>query len=122
MDFHISVDFRLGTVESPFAEIIWSNEPLPSGELVKLCEQKLGWKKSTTYTVLKRQCERGIFQNEKGMAPARMTKEEYDAAQSKKIVKENFGGSLPAFLAAFTMRKKLNKSEVDEIKKMIDNI
>ena len=60
-------ELRLGVVESQFAEIIWSNEPLPSGELVKLCEQKLGWKKSTTYTVLKRLCERGIFQNEKGM-------------------------------------------------------
>jgi len=71
-------------IESQFAEIIWSNEPLPSGELVKLCEQKLGWKKSTTYTVLKRLCERGIFQNEKGMVSARMTKEEYDAAQSSK--------------------------------------
>ena len=65
-------ELRLGVVESQFAEIIWSNEPLPSGELVKLCEQKLGWKKSTTYTVLKRLCERGIFQNEKGMVSARM--------------------------------------------------
>lgn len=115
-------ELRLGVVESQFAEIIWSNEPLSSGELVKLCERKLGWKKSTTYTVLKRLCERGIFQNEKGMVSARMTKEEYDAAQSEKFVEENFGGSLPAFLAAFTTRKKLNKSEVDEIKKMIDAI
>ena len=127
-------ELRLGVIESQFAEIIWSNEPLPSGELVKLCEQKLGWKKSTTYTVLKRLCERGIFQNEKGMVSARMTKEEYDAAQSEKFVEENFGGSLPAFLAAFTSkliyliffafttRKKLNKSEVDEIKKMINAI
>lgn len=78
-------ELRLGVIESQFAEIIWSNEPLPSGELVKLCEQKLGWKKSTTYTVLKRLCERGIFQNEKGMVSARMTKEEYDAAQSEKF-------------------------------------
>ena len=105
-------ELRLGVIESQFAEIIWSNEPLPSGELVKLCEQKLGWKKSTTYTVLKRLCERGIFQNEKGMVSARMTKEEYDAAQSEKFLEENFGGSLPAFLAAFTTRKKLNKSEI----------
>ena len=78
-------ELRLGVVESQFAEIIWSNEPLPSGELVKLCEQKLGWKKSTTYTVLKRLCERGIFQNEKGMVSARMTKEEYDAARVKNL-------------------------------------
>ena len=78
-------ELRLGVVESQFAEIIWSNEPLPSGELVKLCEQKLGWKKSTTYTVLKRLCERGIFQNEKGMVSARMTKEEYDAFYNELI-------------------------------------
>ena len=97
-------ELRLGVIESQFAEIIWSNEPLPSGELVKLCEQKLGWKKSTTYTVLKRLCERGIFQNEKGMVSARMTKEEYDAAQSEKFVEENFGGSLPVFLKTTAAR------------------
>ena len=114
-------ELRLGAVESQFADIIWSNEPLQSGELVKLCEQKLGWKKSTTYTVLKRLCERGIFQNEKGVVSSRMTKAEYDAAQSEKFVEENFKGSLPAFFAAFTTRKKLSQKEVDEIKKMIDD-
>ena len=107
-------ELRLGVIESQFAEIIWSNEPLPSGELVKLCEQKLGWKKSTTYTVLKRLCERGIFEKDNVGIQA--------THQSEKFVEENFGGSLPAFLAAFTTRKKLNKSEVDEIKKMIDAI
>ena len=115
-------ELRLGVVESQFAEIIWSNEPLPSGELVKLCEQKLGWKKSTTYTVLKRLCERGIFQNTKGTVTSRISRRDFYALQSEKFVEENFGGSLPAFLAAFTTRKKLNKSEVDEIKKMIDAI
>ena len=113
-------ELRLGVVESQFAEIIWSNEPLPSGELVKLCEQKLGWKKSTTYTVLKRLCERGIFQNEKGMVSARMTKEEYDAAQSEKFVEENFGGSLPAFLAAFTKRQDVSEDTLDALQAMID--
>lgn len=114
-------ELRLGVVEAQFAEIIWSNEPLSSGELVKLCEQKLGWKKSTTYTVLKRLCERGIFKNEKGMVSAQMTKAEFDAAQSEKFVEDNFAGSLPAFLAAFTTRKKLDKAEIDEIKKMIES-
>ena len=113
-------ELRLGVIESQFAEIIWSNEPLPSGELVKLCEQKLGWKKSTTYTVLKRLCERGIFQNEKGMVSARMTKEEYDAAQSEKFVEENFGGSLPAFLAAFTRGKTLTREQQDTLQALID--
>ena len=108
-------ELRLGVIESQFAEIIWSNEPLPSGELVKLCEQKLGWKKSTTYTVLKRLCERGIFQNEKGMVSARMTKEEYDAAQSEKFVEENFGGSLPAFCAAHVVGgDKIGNAAVDK--------
>ena len=93
-------ELRLGVIESQFAEIIWSNEPLSSGELVKLCEQKLGWKKSTTYTVLKRLCERGIFQNEKGMVSARMTKEEYDAAQSEKIC----GGKLWRFPSGVSCR------------------
>ncbi len=93
-------ELRLGVIESQFAEIIWSNEPLPSGELVKLCEQKLGWKKSTTYTVLKRLCERGIFQNEKGMVSARMTKEEYDAAQSEKFC----GGQLWRFPSGVSCR------------------
>ena len=91
-------ELRLGVVESQFAEIIWSNEPLPSGELVKLCEQKLGWKKSTTYTVLKRLCERGIFQNEKGMVSARMTKEEYDAAQSENLWRKTFEVPFRRFL------------------------
>ena len=115
-------ELRLGAVESRFADIIWAHEPLHSRDLVTLCQEQLNWKKPTTYTVLRKLCERGIFQNEKGMVSARMTKEEYDAAQSEKFVEENFGGSLPAFLAAFTTRKKLNKSEVDEIKKMIDAI
>ena len=113
-------ELRLGVIESQFAEIIWSNEPLLSGELVKLCEQKLGWKKSTTYTVLKRLCERGIFQNEKGIVSALITKEEYDSAQSEKFLEENFGGSLPAFLAAFTRGKTLTREQQDTLQSLID--
>ena len=114
-------ELKLGTVESRFADIIWENEPISSGRLVKLCGQQLDWKKSTTYTMLKRLCERGLFQNEKGMVSALMTKEEFGAAQSEKIIEESFDGSLPAFIAAFTSRKKLSPDDVNEIQKMIDS-
>ena len=114
-------ELKLGTVESRFADIIWENEPISSGQLVKLCGQQLDWKKSTTYTMLKRLCERGLFQNEKGMVSALMTKEEFGAAQSEKVIEESFDGSLPAFIAAFTSRKKLSPDDVNEIQKMIDS-
>lgn len=114
-------ELKLGTVESKFADIIWENEPISSGQLVKLCGQQLDWKKSTTYTMLKRLCERGLFQNEKGMVSALMTKEEFGAAQSEKIIEESFDGSLPAFIAVFTSRKKLSPDDVNEIQKMIDS-
>ena len=114
-------DLRLGIVESHFADIIWNNEPLSSGELVKICEKELEWKKSTTYTMLKRLCNRGLFQNEDGIVSSLMSKEEFGAAQSEKFVEDTFQGSLPAFFAAFTKRKKLSRNEIDEIKKMIDS-
>ena len=114
-------ELKLGTVESKFADIIWENEPISSGQLVKLCGQQLDWKKSTTYTMLKRLCERGLFQNEKGMVSALMTKEEFGAAQSEKIIEESFDGSLPAFIAAFASRKRLSLDDVDEIQKVIDS-
>lgn len=114
-------DLRLGVIEARFADIIWENEPISSGTLVKLCEEELGWKKSTMYTVLKRLCERGIFRNENGTVSSVMTKAEYSAAQSEKFVEDTFDGSLPAFLAAFTTRKALTKAEVEEIKKLIDS-
>lgn len=114
-------DLKLGVIEARFADIIWENEPLSSGALVKLCEKELEWKKSTMYTVLKRLCERGIFRNENGIVSSIMTKAEYSAAQSEKFVEETFDGSLPAFLAAFTARKALTRAEVEEIKKMIDS-
>lgn len=114
-------DFKLGMVETKFADIIWDNEPIKSGELVKICQEKLEWKKSTTYTMLKRLCERGIFENKNGTVSKLMTKSEFEAAQSEKFVEDTFEGSLPAFLAAFTTRKKLTKDEIDEIRKMIDS-
>lgn len=111
---------KLGIIESQFAEIIWGNEPLPSGELVKLCAETLKWKKSTTYTVLRKLCNRGIFQNKNGMVCALISKEELHAMQSEEFVKENFDGSLPAFLAAFVSRQKLTQEEVSELQKLIN--
>ena len=113
-------DKKLGTVESRFADLIWGNEPLPSGELVKLCERELNWKKPTTYTVLRRLCERGIFQNEGGLVTSVISREEFYAMQSERFVEETFSGSLPSFLAAFTRRRSLSAKEIEEIRKMID--
>lgn len=114
-------ELKLGVVESKFADIIWSNEPLRSGELVKRCLEELEWKKSTTYTVLKKLCERGIFKNEKGIVTSLISKEEFYARQSEQFVEETFQGSLPAFIAAFTKRKALSEQEIDQIRKMIDS-
>ena len=94
-------EYTMGAVEMRFAEIIWEHEPVSSGELVKLCEQELNWKKSTTYTVLRRLCQK--------------------ARQSEEIIEESFAGSLPDFVAAFTSRKKLSKKEIKELKKIIEN-
>ncbi len=113
-------ELRLGLVEARFADLIWQHAPIPSGELVRLCEQELEWKKSTTYTVLKKLCDRGIFKNENSMVCACMTKEEFHARQSEKFVEDTFEGSLPAFIAAFTKRKRLSDREIEEIRRMID--
>ena len=113
---------KLGTVEARFADLIWANAPLTSGQLVKLCEQELQWKKSTTYTVLKKLCDRGLFQNNGGTVTPLMTREEFYGQQSQAFVEESFQGSLPAFIAAFTKRKKLSAQEVAEIRAMIDSM
>lgn len=114
-------DMRLGAIEAKFADLIWSNEPLSSAELVKLAAQELDWKKSTTYTVLRRLCEKGIFQNEDGTVTSKLSKSEFSAVQSEQFVEETFDGSLPAFLAAFTTRKALTAEEIAEIQQMIDS-
>ncbi len=114
-------DYRLGEVEMKFADIIWEMEPLSSGELVKHAENKLDWKKSTTYTILRRLCDRGIFRNENGKVSSIISKEEFQAAQSENFISENFSGSLPKFLAAFSTRKKLSEKEILEIQKIINN-
>jgi len=114
-------DIRLGVVETHFAELIWQNEPLPSKELVALCERELHWKKSTTYTVLKKLCEKGLFRNEQSVITSRISRDEFDAIQSEQFVEETFAGSLPAFIAAFTKRKELSAEEIAQIRQMIDS-
>lgn len=113
-------DYKLGVMETRFAELMWNNEPISSGELVKLCEKELCWKKSTTYTMLRRLCDRGIFQNRDGTVSSLMSKQEFAALQSEKFIEETFDGSLPQFLAAFTRRKKLSESEISELQRLID--
>lgn len=115
-------DTRLGAVETRFADLIWAHEPLSSGELVKLCQQELHWKKSTTYTVLRRLCERGIFRNDSGTVTSRLSKEQFSAMQSEQFVEETFEGSLPRFLAAFSTRRKLSDEEIDALQALIDKL
>ena len=113
-------ELRMGAIESRFADIIWQNEPVTSPELVKLAAKELDWKKSTPYTVLKRLCERGIFQNNDGTVTSLISKKDFYAVQSEKFVEETFSGSLPAFLAAFTTRKKLSDAEINELQELIN--
>lgn len=113
-------ELKLGTVESHFADMIWQNEPVSSSELVRLAAQSLDWKKSTTYTVLKRLCERGLFQNRDGTVTSLLSREEFYTMQSERFVEETFDGSLPAFLAAFTARKKLSEEEIRQLQSLID--
>ena len=113
-------ELRMGAIESRFADMIWQNEPITSPQLVKLAAKELDWKKSTTYTVLKRLCERGIFQNNDGTVTSLISKKDFYAVQSEKFVEETFSGSLPAFLAAFTTRKKLSDAEINELQELIN--
>lgn len=110
----------MGEVESRFADLIWKHEPITSGQLVKLCETELKWKKSTTYTVLRRLCERGLFQNTEGTVTSLVSREEFYAMQSEQFVEETFQGSLPGFLAAFTKRRRLSEKEIDALQDLID--
>ena len=112
-------DYQMGAIESRFADIIWENEPISSTELAKQSEELFKWKKSTTYTVLKRLCEKGIFQNNKGTVTSLITRSEFYSVQSERFVEETFEGSLPAFLAAFTARKSLTPEEVSQLRKLV---
>ena len=115
-------DMKLGMVETEFAEIIWANEPITIKNLVTLCEEALGWKRTTTYTVLKKLCDRGIFITEDRVVTSLISKDEFHAIQSEQFVKDKFHDSLPAFIAAFTARKKPTAEELNEIKKLLDSL
>ena len=113
--------YKLGEMEQKFADLIWENEPISSRRLTELCEKAFSWKRTTTYTMLKRLCEREIFQNDRGTVTSLMSKSEFVAAQGEQFLTETFDGSLPRFLAAFTRRKKLSEKEIKEIQKLIDD-
>lgn len=112
--------YKLGDKEEQFAELIWEKAPIPSGELAKLCEEAFAWKRTTTYTMLKRLCDRDIFANENGTVEVRMSREDFQAAKGTQFIEEHFSGSLPGFLVAFSRKNKLGKKEIEELKKLIE--
>ena len=113
-------EYKLGEIEMKFAELIWGNEPITSGELAALSLKELNWKRTTTYTVLKRLCDKGIFKNEKGVVTSLVSKQLFQAKQSEEFVEWAFGGSLPGFVAAFMSQKKLSEEEIEELKRIIE--
>ncbi len=113
-------DIELGVVQERFADIVWANEPVASGELVRICEKELSWKKPTTYTVLRKLCEKGLLINENGTVRSLISREEFYSAKSEQIVADSYRGSLPAFIAAFISRKDISAEEAEEIRRMID--
>ncbi len=114
------MEYQMGAAEARFAEIVWENAPVSSGELVRLSAERLGWKKSTVYTVLRRLCEKGLFHSEDGRVTVLVDRVSFEESRSRQFVSESFGGSLPAFLAAFTARKKLTEREIAELQRLID--
>lgn len=113
-------DYTLGMVEGRFADIIWEHAPISTGELTRLCEQELGWKRTTTYTVLKKLSDRGFFENQNGTVVVKLSREEFYAKQSERYVQQSFDGSLPGFLTAFTSRRKLSEEEIEELERIIE--
>lgn len=114
-------DLTMGAVESRFAHIIWANEPITAAELAKLADKELKWKKTTAYTALKRLCDKGIFRNEGGTVTSLLSREEYQARQSRKFLDDTCNGSIPTFLAAFTTKGGLTRKDLEEIRKMLDD-
>lgn len=114
------IDIELGAVQERFADIVWENEPVGSGELVKICESRLNWKKPTTYTVLRKLCEKGLLKNKDGIVTSLISRDEFYSSKSEQIIEESYDGSLPAFVAAFISKKKLTGKEAQEIREMID--
>lgn len=116
-----TIDTNLGEVESTFAGIVWENAPLSTAELVKKCAAELNWKRTTTYTVLKKFCDKGIFHMENSIVTVLIKREEFYALKSKNFVDETFCGSLASFISAFASVRKMSDEEIEEIKKIIDN-
>ena len=114
------IDYRLAETEFKFADLIWENEPINSTELVRLSEEVMKWKKSTTYTMLKRLCDRGIFKNVDAVVSAVVSREEFIAGLSRHYVENTFGGSLPRFLASFIGGKKLSDKQAEELVRLIN--
>lgn len=112
--------YKLFDAEYKFVSIIWDNEPVNSTDLVKLCFDKLGWKKSTTYTVLRKLCQRGIVQNKETIVTALIKREEAQKYESEALIEKAFDGSLPKFLAAFFDKKSISEEEADELKRIIE--
>ena len=115
-------DMHLGVVESRFADIIWANEPISTQELTQQCEQELGWKRTTTYTVLKRLSQRGLFCNNGGQVTSLVSRDAFYGHRSCQFIEESFGGSLPAFLAAFSSQRPLTEDEVAQIRRLIEEV
>lgn len=111
---------KLGEIQAKFVELVWENEPISSGNLVKICEDRLNWKKSTTYTVLRKMCEKGILQNNKGIVSSKISKEEYYQQKGEQIINNYFEGSLPAFIASFTNQNALSIQDINEIQDLIN--
>lgn len=114
------VEIQLGIIEAKFADIIWNNEPITSTELVKICQTEFNWKRTTTHTVLRRLCDKGLFQNDRGKVTSLLSRENFYSLQSKKYIDDTFNGSLPAFISAFTQNTTISREEAEEIRKMID--
>jgi predicted transcriptional regulator len=112
--------YKLGEMEQRFADLIWEHAPIKTRELIKLCAEEFDWKRTTTYTMLKRLCEREIFKNDNGTVIILMEKEDFLAEKGEEFLEESFEGSLPTFLTAFIRRKKLNEQEIQEIQQLID--
>ena len=113
-------DFELGAIQERFADIVWAHEPIASGELAKICEKELNWKRPTTYTVLRKLCEKGLLQNRNGIVSSLVPREEFYSAKSEQIIEDSYSRSLPSFIAAFISRNRLSAEEADEIQRMID--
>lgn len=112
--------YKLGEMEERFAQLIWKHEPVSSRTLTELCAEAFDWKRTTTYTMLRRLCDRELFQNTKGTVTALMSEADFRAGQGEEFLNETFKGSLPQFFAAFTRRNKLSKKEIQEIQRLID--